>query len=584
MNLLIASKISLKWHASVIRKFLRKRPAGTLMVIASLGVADITRLLAIFLPLKVILLAASPGVPRYFPFIDPDEKTGWIIGLTAGVFFAYALSLILESIAKRMSGHVGAEMLRDANELRISANDEKDISKNFAQFCESLAALVVLGAACVLLVWINPPLLGFILASVTALFIFTAWVLRGDELPFSKTKNWMIDHTRAYLSIINTLLFFGGFIVLLVPLLMGQGGNILLLFVALMLMRQMIGNLSDVANKAVRLTQNRHKIDALVFRNVALRDQRQATNQNHFSAWFCKTKRHELAAVIIAQMRPKHQLISADWQDSSLHGIKTLALKLKAPDGTHQSVLQQIVSLSNRDQIINESYLLKQLPRHQLQLPELIHQFDAGDYQCRILDFPPGQSIGAKQWPEAQRSLLISTWGIQPSKALIKHYRQTHPLLAERLTDELCRELEMGVDTDAEAQVLKVFKETLPLLRSQISAQPLVIYNLDLIAANVSSVEEKLTIMHWGRWRLEPLGTALSLAGQAAKAKDYLQALAAIRKDIAGCSWEGDLQLGALAWQWEQQIKRENYKAALSTASLILNGLQAEQAQIVRTA
>ena len=567
-----------------MRQFLRVRPGATLIVIAATGLSGITKLLAFFLPLKVLLLAGSDGVPRYFPFIDPTQKTGWIIGLTIGAFACYALTLVLESVSKRLSENAGAEILSDANILRASGNDEKDISKSFAQFCESVAALIVVGIACLVLALINQPLLGFLLTSVAFLYALSAWVVRGEELPFSKTKNWMIDQARAYLSVASTLIFFGGFLVILAPFLMGHGGNVLLALLSLILMRQMIGNLSDITNKALKLTRDRYKIDTLIFRNVSLPGRPQTSKNTSLRAWFNTQKRQELSSVSIVQSLPNHRLVSVHWQDSALHGIKTLALTLETPDGSRRTLMQKIVPPANRDQTMNEDHLRRQMPKAALGLPALIEQFEVEDYQCQILDYPAQQGIAAKQWRAVQKTLLIRTWGIKPSKTLVTHYRQIHPLLADRLTDDLCRELEMGVDTDAETHVLKVFTEKLPLLRSQISTQPLVLYNPDLTAANVASVEEELLIMHWGRWRIEPLGTALSLVGQTANAQDYLQSLAAMREDTGGRSWEGDLQLGALAWQWKQQIKRENYKAALSTASLILKSLQTDQTKLARTA
>jgi hypothetical protein len=104
--------------------------------------------------------------------------------------------------------------------------------------------------------------------------------------------------------------------------------------------------------------------------------------------------------------------------------------------------------------------------------------------------------------------------------------------------------------------------------------QPLALHNPDLNRANVVRAGEGHLIMAWGRWVLEPLGAAMLLSGASGQGAQHLEALRPLRADLRERAWDGDLRLAALCQQLEQQINRENYKAALG----MIKAIQAHRA------
>lgn len=57
----------LRWSLSLGAKFSRVVPFLTLAIVILTLVAQIASLLSFFLPLKMIILLGSEGMPRYFP-------------------------------------------------------------------------------------------------------------------------------------------------------------------------------------------------------------------------------------------------------------------------------------------------------------------------------------------------------------------------------------------------------------------------------------------------------------------------------------------------------------------------------------
>jgi len=77
-------------------------------------------------------------------------------------------------------------------------------------------------------------------------------------------------------------------------------------------------------------------------------------------------------------------------------------------------------------------------------------------------------------------------------------------------------------------------------------------------------------VLHWGRWRLEPFGAVLELAGRTQHAAAELAAVQPLRTDLAGRSWAGDLEPAALCQRLERTIEREQYREALGLMRTIL--------------
>ena len=558
------------WTARILRQFLRVRPGATLLVIASTGLADIARLLAIFIPLKAILLAGSPGVPRYFPFIDPDEKMAWVVGFAVGAFAAYSLTLLLDAIAARWSRDAGLEILEGANQMSLHARQDDEAQQVFADFSGIIAAGLFIAVGALLLAWINPALILFFTLAVLALFGFTAWALRTSALPPPPLKAWITQRTGQYLAILYSLTFLGGFLVILAPFVLGGGGNILIALLGIILSRQMLSHLSSMAKDAVSLQQKRERIDPLVFRSIHLRSDQQTPIAVTLQAVFAKDRRQRRSREELVRAAPLQGELAVYWSDSTLSRVKTLTLIEQDSQGQPlRHFQQQIFPPRQTDQLDNEAFLFGHVTRKRLSAPELLVSFEEADFRCQICTYGVGEPVSEKEWPEIRDGLLHQVWSYVPTKAMVRSYKRSRPLLPERLNPALSRRLAVATDTPEEAELLARWQADLPSIQEQLKMQPLALHNPDLNRANVVRAGEDHLIVAWGRWVLEPLGAAMFLSGASRHGAKHLEILRPLRADLRDRAWDGELRLAALCQQLEQQISRENYKAALGIIKTI---------------
>src|SRR5690606_9456503 len=99
MNLFRQTADFLSWFCRIIGRFVRVKRATTLTVVAAAVLSRVTNMLAFLLPLKIVLLAGSDGVPRYFQVIGSiDQKGPWILGLSIGAIACYAATLLLDAL------------------------------------------------------------------------------------------------------------------------------------------------------------------------------------------------------------------------------------------------------------------------------------------------------------------------------------------------------------------------------------------------------------------------------------------------------------------------------------------------------
>ncbi|TVP82135.1 hypothetical protein [Thioalkalivibrio sp.] len=558
------------WTARILRQFLRVRPGSTLLTIASTAIARITRILAFFLPLKVILLAGSPGVPRYFPFVSPDAKTEWIVGLTVAAFIAYGLTLLLQSATERWSFDAGREILRGANQISLHGRQEEEARSVFARFSGVIASGLFIALSALLLTWLNPALLGFISVSVSLLYVFTAWALRGEAVPPPRLKGRIQKNLNAYLGLFSTLIFFGAFVVILAPFLLDRGGNILIALLSVLLTQQILGNLSSIAKTGTALQASRARIDPLVYPNVQLQPRGPKRATPAFQVVFAKDRRQRQSLAALARVEPIDGDINVCWEDSTFRGANTLHIVQHDRSGRPiRHYQQQIFSPAQFDLLENEAVLFQHVPRERLKAPRQYTSFEDAGFRCQIYAYGDATPLSKKKFRDVRDELLRHIWAYRPAQGLIRSYRGSRAMLHQRLTTKLCSRLNMVTDTPEEAEILDHWMAYLPEIRKIIQKQPLVLHNPDMNRNTVVRDGEDYLIMTWGRWVLEPLGAAMFLNGLYSKGSEFLETLRPLRPDFRKCDWAADLRIAALCGQLEQQILREQYKAALGTIKVI---------------
>ncbi|MBB3063184.1 hypothetical protein [Microbulbifer rhizosphaerae] len=574
MNLFQQTGFFFTWFNKVFGSFWQVRPGISLVVIFAAVVARICRLLAFVLPLKVILLASSEGVPRYFRhLIDPADKMGWIIGLSIAAFAFYALVLVLDALSERLAALGGSEAMSEANEINIIVGQEDRVKSYYAICCRiwsnTLFAMIGLSALALL----NVSLFVTLLALIAAEYLLSAWVVKGlDKIVISGFAKFVRDGLGRYLNILITINFLIGFLVILMPFVVLGGSNVLIAIISIIAIRHILNALSSIVSDCVRLVMAKDRIDPLVFRHVQVRN-KEIRDFVSLKRLLCKGFREQWISRRISSFVSDSESITIKWLDPSVRDISIFSVRTSEKFTNGSDCLQlQVFGSRWRHFLANERFLFDKVARSDLLAPELIATFEEEGFPCQMLDFGKGVDIPKSKWKAADHLILQKHWSCAPPKNLVIAYTASHPLLHQRVTVDLVKRIELAADSCVEIELLAKFIEELPRIRKIVKNLPMYIHNPDFQPANVvmSSEKEGYLVMNWGRWTLEPIGVKLPTKVNDEDVIQMLQNIKQARSDIPGEFGIEHIRLASQVSQLENLIIRQKYKAALKNISTIL--------------
>lgn len=584
MNLPQETKAFTIWSAGVLRQFMRLCPYRTLAVICASGMARLTNLLAFFLPLKAILLAGSDGVPRYFPFIDPGQKLEWVIILAGAALVSYVLTLFLETVANSLSEDVSSEIMQSANEITIFDNQESVIRRHYVTFCQVSANLLfaILGMA--ILAVLSPWLFLLLAVLLIGQYVLSGWSLSGDDFNPGRFKRYIQERLGNYLKILSSVNFLAGFVVLLIPFVVGAGGNILVAILSIVLLRQLLGSLTSIPVDMLRLAKDKYRVDALVLPDAQVnKPEDRATRA--LQTLFSKPLRQQRGVIALRDALDEDIDARVNWADSPLRFMSTLVMEERAAGGAESGPTepryfqQQIFPPNSRAYPENEAFLFRHVDPARLYAPRCIGRFREGPFECQIVDYGVGRAVTAKEWKKVRGRLIEAVLTCDLPPRLVRAYRASHRLLSQRLDGRLLARLRVAVDSDDEAAALQRFEQELPAIAERLENLPLCIDNRDL-NRNTCGLDPdgQPLAMVWGRWSLEPLGATLFTHIQNIDVGEMLPALAAARADIHADTNLQDIELARLCRLVEFHDERFSWKAAIRVSNEIVALLDAEHA------
>lgn len=580
------------WYWRVFGVLLRRRFFTTSVVVVLSTASIITSFLAFMLPLKVIILAGSEGVPRYFRFfIDPDEKWEWIIIFTVGAIACYLLTLLFDAITKRMSVTAGSELLESANDLTVVSNQETVVGGYYGKFCSVQAALLFGLASMALLALINPPVFAYVAAVLVLQFLLTAWAMSGqDDVNPGPFKRYVRDKYKNYVGFLSNFIFLSGFLLILYPYLVGEGPNILFSLISFLLLRRMLGVMGGVATTGVELEKARLKINALLFREHQLVKKEKPSLQALRDA-FAKPRRTALVKRVIAELADirgregQQQAAESDvevcWQDSPIRSVTTLVVQdpVKTANGSETRHYQvQICSQKQSILLDNEERLFDYIPRAQLWAPEVLARFEEARFHCQLLRYGNGEPLSSGDWKQWELPVFEHLWSTAIPEALRTAYGASHRWLHQRLDDEYIRRVDIAVDTTAERQLFDRFMAQLATLQERLKALPIAVHNPALKTSDTVVHDGKggIQLVTWGTWSLEPIGYFWPRSASEEELEECVARLRQARKDIPADFGLPGLKLARLAAELEKAVNRSNYKAALGTMAEMLAVTQEE--------
>ena len=572
MQLYANSIAASAWVATVTRAFFGVRPWTSLALVLSITASRISALLAFFLPLKVILLAGSEGVPRYFRFfIDPADKFGWIIGLSLAAVGFYILYLVLERVSAALSEAGSSEVLQGANEIAVASRQREEAQGYYVRFCGISANVLLFLLGFLILGLINPLLIAILSGLIVVQYVGTGLVLEhGDALNPGRVHGMIRTNLSGYLTIFSSVDFLVGFFVILIPFVVGTGGNLLFAILSILLMRQALGALSGGIGSTTELWQKKAEVDPMVFRDRQLQAREKPVTRD-LRHVFAKASREAVAAEELAGVGIQADGLESRWRDSKIKGVFTFELQVPESAGEPRRFQQQVFARSHVHLLEHEAFLFEQVQRPVLHAPPARARYRDGPFECQICEFGTGKGPVRREWRAVSRRLLADLWSFAPPKHLEHAFNTSRPTLAGRLVPDYLERLEVAADTPAERRTYEAFLETLPHIQAVLRAMPVYIDNPDLLPENVTALgEDDYRIMTWGRWTLEPVGATLLRSMEISVADAFLEPVRNARELPPEALTPDNVRLARECRELEREIAKGLYNKALQRMRRIL--------------
>lgn len=571
MNLYRQQKEFWPWFFKALRTLIKADPARTLTVIAAMGVGRITSLVALILPLKVVLLAGSDGVPRYFRFfIDPADKGQWIIYFALAAVVLYLLTLLLDSLSERLMQSTSSKVLGDATQINVVSNQDDRAQTHFSRFCRVTAYTLFFAVGLAVIAYIQSSLFYFLCVLIFIFYLFTGWVVSGpDDLDPGPLKALVIKGYRNYISTLSSLTFLSGFFVILLPFLRGAGGNVLFSIVALLLMRQMLSAGTSALRAGVMLSKQRVEISSLMFPEQYLVRKEPRADQAFRDAFEHQTRE----AMVLGLRHHDDDIVGSTWVDCSLPGVSTFSIRVESGEAVR--FYQHQVFMPRRAHVLeNEEFLFRHLNREALWAPRVVSRFAVGAFECQLCDAGSATPVG-RDFLRWERRVLFNLWSQPLPSGLVEAYASAHPALHVRLDEALLSRLGVAIDTEKEMAELERVLQALPAIQKKLRDLPACLHNTDINPFSVLFDEEGsgVLVMSWGRWRIEPLGALMPRSMEDEEIIKLVDELKTTRKDIDGRLSYRDVMLARSCWHLDRHIQTRRFNKAFDEILFISSQL-----------
>lgn len=512
MNLLAETWRSSFWVARVTWRIMQVCWLRTFTLILTIAGKKLALLLAFFLPLKVILLAGSDGVPRYFQFfIDPAQKDPWIVGLSVGAVAFYLLSLLFEYAATRISESGTRDIATSASQYSVTSENLREMQGYYRKLSRVNADTLVLVLGLALIFWLD-----FVLFLTVGSLIFLFYLIplvvlsRGDVLNPTRVMSFILNQTSVYLQIALAVTFLGGFFAILSSFIGNGEGNILIAILSLLLLRQVLAGLSSNAMLLSTLWPSRHQIEPLVFPERKIQSEQNKASRN-LRLLFAPESRISDLAQALSLGGGGQDSVSSSYVDCSLSKIYLFRVELNTKDPESPTVLQQqVFAKKSVPRLEHEDFLFQYVSRSDFRAPSVRARYSVGPFECQVVDWPHQKRPKGVSFKSMQPEIMSFYWSISPPASLVRAFKSSHMMLEDRLSYDLLERLTVALDSTQLVNCFERFLGQKKRIAEVLKELPVFVWNPDLSASHVELESGgRWSAMIWHRWSLQYVGCGL---------------------------------------------------------------------------
>ena len=554
------------------RRLYRCSPGPLIVGIPVFVINQVSFVLALMLPLKVIIMLGSDGVPRYFRFfISEETREAWMIGLVCAAVGMFLIYLATSALLSWMADRGGERVLIQSRKTGLFDDQDRFASDIFMRVVSTwgTVGMAVGGVALgLLLEW---RLIMLVLVAIALEFVlFALYWNRFREPERSDERERLVasgTNMLQNISAFNVLLLFGGLVYLLLT---DPTMNFIVGVLLFLLARQVLARSVRIFVDAGFFMQNLERIDALVHPGRHLREKR-SSDRDSFERLLMPDRRSSLFKSV-AQVAGTN-LAAGDWEWRDASG-KGVAMFVSPAGGENKSEYRLKVKMRQGDAgLARETMFYRSSSAMALKLTcEFI---DAGSMFGRgylllrsgVLEpCPPGQLR------EMAFSVRTRLWRHQPEKDLAMRLLRSFPALDARLTPERISRMRLACNEPSQERLLNDLLKRLSMIQEALQQLPRTLCNRALTAWNILLTESgDPIVLNWEAIRCDVIGVDLVPADLKLEYSQESLCEALDKNNLPnGPLPDWALPLVVHAAQIDRQIDQESYGAALSMVPQVL--------------
>jgi hypothetical protein len=561
---------AVRWVLRVLAQFMSNKPVVTVVFAFCVIAGQIATLLAFFLPLKILILAGSEGVPRYFRFmIEPDEKTEWIVILSIGAVVIYVVSLLLDRLGQIMSSNASTSILAGANEVAVTTQLREDAKGFYVQFVRIFSDVAVFVLGLVIIGLIYWPLAAVVFGLVLAEFVGVAAVVgQGRRDDPGRLYQWISQSTGEMLNVLFSVNFLVAFFVLLGVFLFGSGMNILLAILTVLILRQSMKGIVSIPLAMRALWLTRPRIDPLVFRNAREQVKDRPVGREFREVFRRRDREYRVEGALAGA-----QIALSDggsrYVDVAEKNVFLFQLWGQKEEQDWFG-LQRVFSGDRSNLLEHEDYLFDFVDRESLLAPPVVARYKEMSFHCQIVEVGPHEE--GPDWDDSVEQMVGDLWSLEPPAELVSAYHTSHATLEGRLTEDFLLRLDLAADNDRRRLILDQLVNQIKLLRGLIATVPLHICNPDINPRHVArDYNGKVSVWSWQRWSIDHLGVVMPPRLEEDAVARVLSRVSKARELPGGSLTRDHLSLANAARSLEKSIHSEQFNSAFMAVDRVVN-------------
>lgn len=475
-------------------------------------VNQVSFILALMLPLKVIIMLGSDGVPRYFRFFMTEEtRTAWMLGLAGGAVGFFLLYVLTELLLGSISRKGGQQVLNQSRKAGLFDNQERFAADVFLKVLSSWGTMgmVVGGMALgLLLEWRLVALLVGVI--ILEFVLFVVYWNRFREPERADQRERLTARRMALvrnLSAVNVLIFFGGLVFLLLT---DPTMNFIVAIVMFILARQILTRSVKMLGDAYFFRENQERVDALVHPGRHLREKRSVISDSFEQLLMPQRRGRFFEAVATSSDTDVGKL---DWKWRDIPGTGSAMFVAQAEQGREREYRLKVKMREGDAGLAREAMFYQSDSAARLGLScGLVHSGSVFGRGYLLLESPELSECPGKDLGDIVHGIRMRLWQHQPDKELASRLLRSFPPIDARLTSDRLGRIRVACNRGEHEAALDALLGNVPTVLSTLNSLPRVLINRSLARTNIvlTSAGEPV-ILNWDAIRFDVIGSDLVL-------------------------------------------------------------------------